>query len=527
MPNITEFDAGNLSIRPSETGVEAFAAAGRRIGAFYNQTAGELTNAGARIGHGITEAGDIAVKYEDQKQISAGAASGAQLFADQLEKKDAAIKAIDPNDPHYGQKVEVAVKQWREEQLEPALQDFAGQFTTTAAKDWATRYVDNTRQTMFVHSTADIASAAGIGIHNAARTTVNTATTTVFRDPSMLDNQIDLVEHGITGLVQSNPVKGVDAARIQSDTMERAKEQMVKAAIQGTIMKGGNWQGIANKYPDYVNAAEMKQFEKAEQVQARASVANEKAIQLYSRQLAVEDGKQQVSKIVSDGVSVDDAGNATIKPGYFPKLLELVAKNPEAAETAKTWFNWGEELNKRAGSGEKIRTDPGVMSTLGARVLDADHPLTEQDTIKAETDAMQGKPGIAHKEGDQLRDLINKVKGVKNDYGFKIAMDGAKEIIEGGMGAAGKPEQAGKFGAFMQKFLDAYAKEDRPANALDLNDEKSLIRQMIAPYAAVNSMGPLIKANGGVGAPPAAAAPAPSPPKPKPIPAGLLPPNET
>lgn len=264
MPNISEFEVGNLAIHPSETGVESQAAAGRRLGAYGSQIAGSYERAGTEIGRGINTAED----YVAHQEISAGAASSVQLQADQLEKKDAAIKAIDPNDPHYGQKVEIAVKQWRDQSLEPALQDFSGQFITKKAQDWVQHYIDNTRESMFVHSTADIQQAAGVGIHNSAKTIVNTATNTVFQHPDMLASQIDLVDHGITGLVQSNPVKGIEAAKIQSETLESAKEQMVKAAVHGLIMKGGNWQAIANdpRYSQYVNGSEMAQFDKAAKI---------------------------------------------------------------------------------------------------------------------------------------------------------------------------------------------------------------------------------------------------------------------
>lgn len=520
MPNITEFDAGNLRLQPSEIGVESTAAAGRRIGVYGSQIAGSYERLGAEAGQTIRLAGDAAVEHMAHQEISAGAPSGAQLFADQLEKKDAAIKAIDPNDPHYGQKVELAVKQWRDEQLEPALDQFKQGFNTEKGQQWAENFIDRTRQTMFVHSTADVATAAGIGIHNSARTLVNTATSTVFRDPSMLDSQLDLVEHGLTGLVQSSPVKGTEAARIQSETTEKAKEQIVKSAIQGAIMRGAPWQQIANKYPDYVNGAEMKSFERAEVAQTKAIEANSRAAELEQRRLQAEDAKNSIAKINGDYLKTDPtSGHVTVGPGYFTALTELAIRNPQAGNEARTWINWGMKLNDRAAKAEKIVSDPAHLQDLGDRILDPDKPTTVNDTIRAET---QGD--LSHADGNRLRHLIDLRDKMPNDPTFKFATDQAKAQIEGGSPVS-KLHAAGKYAAFMQDFMTEYMRERSlgtiPANALDLTDPNSLISQKLAPYK--RSIGQTVKDNGGVGSRPAPAPATPAVAAPPKVPAGLNP----
>src|SRR4051812_12455878 len=130
MPNIREFSAPEgLGLAPTDRGTEATAAAARRIGTSYREIADAKSDLGSRIGSTIPDVGDIAVKYEDHQQISAGAAQGAELFDGLTKSKDEAIKAIDPNDPAYGQKVETALKGWREQTLEPALDKFRDGFT--------------------------------------------------------------------------------------------------------------------------------------------------------------------------------------------------------------------------------------------------------------------------------------------------------------------------------------------------------------------------------------------------------------
>ncbi len=46
MPNIKTYDTPALGLVPSETGIQAVAAAARRGGAFFNQAAGALNQIG-------------------------------------------------------------------------------------------------------------------------------------------------------------------------------------------------------------------------------------------------------------------------------------------------------------------------------------------------------------------------------------------------------------------------------------------------------------------------------------------------
>lgn len=482
MANIPQYDAGNLAIRPTETGVESFAAAGRRIGAFYNQEAEGLTQAGARIGRGVTEAGDVALAHADQQQIAAGAATGANLFSDQLDKKNAAIKAIDPNDPLYGQKVELAVKQWREEQLEPALQDFAGSFSTQRSQEWAQHFIDRTRDTMFLHSTADIATAAKVGIDNAAHTTVNTASATVFKDPTMLDSQIGLVEHGITGLVQNNPVKGVDAAAIQSELMEKAKEKIVKSAIQGAILNGQPWDKIANdpRYAQYVDGAELKMFDRAAKTQARASLAYDKQIAAFDRAKARDDVESARNDIWQKNVSIDTNGNVSINPQFFKDAVAIPMQHsnaPNAVETARTLLDWGTAVQ----SGKKdLVSDPKIMGDLTGRLFSAENPTTDLQVLRAEADHQ-----ISHQDGAIVRQQIKDLADIpQRDLAFKDTMQAAKDSFTyAGSNPADDPFGSKSYARFVQAFLPEYLKETRAGtlkpNALDLRDPTSLISQSI------------------------------------------------
>ena len=135
MPRLPEYDAGNLALQPTERGVDALLQTARRAGALYREAAGAITGAAEA---GATAAGDVARSmggvanavveglqqqetYAGHREISKGAAAGAQLFSNLTAEWDDTVKKADPNDPS------VAAK-FRETVLNPSLEKFREAF---------------------------------------------------------------------------------------------------------------------------------------------------------------------------------------------------------------------------------------------------------------------------------------------------------------------------------------------------------------------------------------------------------------
>src|SRR5437868_15548346 len=118
MPNIREFEAPkDIGLRPTEIGVDATAAAARRIGTFYNQQAESLSDIGQRISSTVRDAGQVADDYVTHRDISAGAAHGTEIVANANSQWNEMARKADPNDPSVAQK-------FLTENLEPALEKF-------------------------------------------------------------------------------------------------------------------------------------------------------------------------------------------------------------------------------------------------------------------------------------------------------------------------------------------------------------------------------------------------------------------
>lgn len=503
MANIPGYDQQPLGLQPTEVGIQSRTQSAYRGRALYDQAAAALSQAGAKIGAGIAAAGQAAVQYESHREISAGAAHGAQLIASLTDDWNGTAKGADPNDPS------VAAK-WREEKLEPALQQFADGFHTDQSQQWAEHFTAQTRQHLFEKTTADMSSLAATAAENNIRTVANTYSNTAINDPSAVPFLLQNVDHQIGGLVDSSPnIKGVEAAKLKLSVAEKTKEAIVKAGVYGAIMNAKDPEAVAaswsQKYPQYINGAEAETFARAARTQARTNTALEKQAQLYQRQIANQAVDAERNKIWADNVSIDANGTVTIKPDFFRQAASLPARHldaPEATTTARTLLDWGEHQQALAAKETKVVSDGATVHDIDSRMFLPEGQTTEMDVLRAEA---AGKLGRTDAERRVQIVRARDADPSSRDPAFKATMDAARAQIE--LNAGGLKIGADKYAAFVQKFLGEYQKQKRagtlPPNALDMTNPDSLISQSIKGYQL--GVGEAVQANGGVGAAPAPA----------------------
>ncbi len=269
MPNIREQSApSNLGLNPTETGINATAAAARRIGTSYREAADAYGDLGQRIGSTIREVGDITVKYEDHREISAGAANFAKLQDNLTQLWNETAKTADPNDPA------VAAK-FREKVLEPALEQFQSSFNTERSQAFGEQKVQALRNHMFEKTSADMSTLAGIAVRKNISDTATSMSNTAITDPSSVPTLLSQVDHSVEGIVSSSPnMRAVDAARVHAEVSDAAKKAIVQAGAIGAIQKSGNPEATAEewikKYPTYISGAEAKTLSTNARQQIRA-----------------------------------------------------------------------------------------------------------------------------------------------------------------------------------------------------------------------------------------------------------------
>jgi len=513
MPRIETFDAGNVALHPTETGVEATAGAARRIGAFYNQQAGaeEMlareterlggmtqqvgreteqlgaekgqaeTEAGRRIGSSIAAAGDVAVKYLDSQQISQGSKAYADLLQTTTQQWNDTVKNADPNNPHVA--TDFMAK------LDDQLENFKNNgFYTENGQKWAEAHVEALRQHMAEKTTGDMATLAGQAAMVNQQQTVNSLSATVHGDPSSIDFALASLKSSTEGMLAHSPnLSGTAAASARSEIMQKGAESIVKSAAIGYIEKTGKMPDWVTdpKYSKYVNGPELQMFERAAKTQAKANALVDKQTQVAQRQLADLQVHQGATKVISDNITFDpQTGQPIVDPKFFKQALELARNNPDApsaAETVRTMMNWGESQQNK---GAKPADDPAVKSDLMDRMFSADKPTTTLDLMKARAEgklsdhSFEVMHGLVQElqttplKGDIWKDTIAAVKG---------------ELVLTNVGLPGKDITGeGNYAKWAQTFIPQYLAQSRagtlPPNALDVKDPTSMISQSMAPF---------------------------------------------
>lgn len=333
MPNISDFNAGNITIRPSETGVEATANAARRIGVAYNEVGHDIAAAGARIGQSVREAGDSALNYISHKQIAEGSATGMRLFSDLEESRQAAIKNIPLDDPLYGQKVETAIKDWRENGLEQRLNDWrnSGVFSTEKSSEWAENFVERTRAHMVTQSQADLATAAGIGVHNATKATLNEATNAALNDPSSVDAIAGHVKETVSGLIATSPVKGVEAARIQTEVLEQGLKRIYHAGAIGVASNSGDPEAAVksyvNKHSEYLSGEDEIQYAKVAKAYQRMNASEARQARVQEDYIHKQDFNNAADKLEVSTLPTEAGQPPNLPKNYWDQVREI-AKMP-------------------------------------------------------------------------------------------------------------------------------------------------------------------------------------------------------
>lgn len=525
MPNIPEFNAPSLDIRSSEIGVESVAAAGRRLGAYGSQIAETKRQLGSEIAGTVKSVGDQSVQYLEHREINTGAMHGADIVAKANQSWNAFITGADipQNDPDRQDKINArvqnpnAAQQWREQTLEPMLEQFQSGFITQGGQQWAERFAAAYRNHATEKALADQSSMAGSVVQANLEKTVNALSVASFNDPSghSLDFNVGLLKSTIQDTLNSSPtITPALKARLSTE-LQKSEENLVKAAIQGRILKGAPYSDITSdpKYAPYIKPAENTAFERQEKFYQKSTEVATRQAAILEKQQAEQAVHSQVNDSFARNVSVDpQTGNVTINPKFVQEMTRLPFKNqkaPDAANIAKTWIDWAESQQKpppRSDNPQSVGDLLNIASDTTKTLDDVKIAVAKADIAKTITPETRA----------QINQVATDIRNI-NDPFLKNAMKVAEEQLSPKI--TGVPVDTSKYAAFYYDFihnqyLPAKAAGTLPPNALDINDKTSLISQAITkatggPQATVPAA---IGANGGLTAPAPAAPKAPPPP---------------
>jgi hypothetical protein len=411
MPNIREFDAPALDIRPSEIGVEATAAAARRGGAFFNQAGQAYDSIGQRAGSAIRDAGDVAVQQISHQEITHGAATFAQLHADLTDKWNETVKNADPNDTSVAGKFNETV-------LQPALDKFQQAFNTEPGQKWAEGRIDALRDHMFQRASADMSTLAGDAVAVNVRKMSNAWSNAAINDPSSVPFLLNNADASIGGVVDSSPgLKGTAAAKVKNEILQKTKEDIVKSGAIGAIAKSANPEAAADefakRYPDYINGAEVKMLAANARQQIRAARIDQSYadhVQTKAEQQASDARETQyLQSVYSD--DPNEQAKVTTKAIVNDPTLNRVAK---------------ERMINLVNREMKPETDAKVSAQSSAEIFrQMRDPNADPDKVRGMIfDARAkdpGTPGSINKA--DFADLQKQLEDIKTPQGVALASD--------------------------------------------------------------------------------------------------------
>lgn len=478
MPQIKEYTSQVDTLRPSETGVESLAGAGRRAGAFYNQAAetqrqaaqdvarAAVAQAGAQedvaktysgVAKTAAQAADSAETYVAHQEISHGAATFAQLHSNLTDSWNNVVSdpKTDPNDTSLAGR-------FREEQLEPQLESFVSSFHTRQGQQWAQEHVAALRDHMFEKQSADVSTLAGDAVVTNYSKAVNAMSNTARNDPSAVPFLLDTAKSSLDGIISSSPnLKGTAAARVRTESLLKMQEDIVRAGALGVAEKSGGDQAAMDAYVkqhgDLIKPGESDQLTKAAKAYRVASATDEER----ARRLAKEQAEDK-SEAKRDQYLIDINGdNSQTTMRQILSDRELTPKDREHL------------IGVIKNEGKTAQSDPQVYQGLIRGVFNADNPTTVYDVMR-----QRGKLND--------RDFDNAIKFVKLSQDAAVDNPTYKETIRStekmfGTGPIGLERHA----QFMQDFLPQYLKAKREgtdAGALDTRDPNSLISKVLKDH---------------------------------------------
>lgn len=393
MARIAEYSAGTGAINPSTLGSsaiegaarsvestsQAIARGGMHIRADLQEAGNALKQGVTAVGQGLDEVGKKLEQHETFDEISSGAANVATLN-DNLSQKWNDVSSA----PGAAQNPDLA-KNFREQYVQPALDQLQSQFRTKGGKEYALQQTERMTGHWQDKLTADSATLAGIRVQENAKQFFNSSSNAVANDPSSLPTVRASVEPTIDALIANSPnLKGTDAAKVKADMTLKINHELDHSAFLSMLSKnpGAAEAAVhAGAFPN-VNGGEAMQMIKAAQTTARMEARAAHSLALQERAEAREKNTDTLLKSFAN--PNDPTGPMQIPPGAINDVFKNADKYGH--ENVGFLFHMADAIQK----GEVVKTsDPATFQDLGKRMtLDPDdaNALTPMDLVKAVND---------------------------------------------------------------------------------------------------------------------------------------------
>jgi hypothetical protein len=463
MAQVKPYEAPDQPIRPSDRGTEAFAMAGRRVGAFYHQE-------GEELGGAIKAVGDTADRFIAHSEISHGGLGYAGIFADLTEKWNKIV-----NDPNVDGNNPTIAARFQKDEVEPAIEKFQNGFISDTGSRWAEGRVQELREHFFIKSAADMTTLAGRANVTNAEKLSNTLASTAYKDWSSVPGQLRLYDKTMDGVIATSNMSAEGVAAVRAEG-QRAKEAIVQAGVYGAVSRNPNVDTkalLANPaIQPYIKAIEPEQLQRYQQGQQRIASAYDRSAQADQRRQQEEAANGAANAAVAKHMQISpDGSKINLDAGYF-KEIKAIAEMPGASPSmVRGALDLGEHMQKEGG---KVEDDP--LATYGARNAMLSGDLTLEDLMRLR---QQDKIGDAtfknlYGEMNDLRVDPEKMPEVKG--ALEAARDQIAPMLPIGGAMSKDPDAIARYNSFAQRAMQALkglTPQER-IKATDLTDPNSL-----------------------------------------------------
>ena len=377
MPNIRQYNATDqTALRPTDIGAEAFQLEGRHIRAEYTDLGNTLGRTIGQVGGQIGGAIDA---HEAQMEISHGAAALAQMNDGLVQGWNTTAKNSDPNDASIA-------GQYRETVLEPALENWSGQFSTKAGQAWAQNQVMMVRQHMNEKIAADQSYRAGLAATTNLEQTANSLANTARTDPSHLDQSLGLVDATVGALVDNMPNLSADqAAKMKTELAQNYKQKIATAAFRG--MAEANPEATlkqleSGQYSEYIDAGDQQTLTSYAKQQIKARDIDARNTEIEQRRQAEDASRDAQRTYIASWAGKD--GDLHV-PANF---AATIARDPRLrSQEVENLLNLGSAWSASQASDTKVVSNPHTFQDFVARAnLPPEDPkhLSEMDVLNAQ-----------------------------------------------------------------------------------------------------------------------------------------------
>lgn len=374
--NIKEYTSPVDSLRPDNTGTEATVQAAYRLGRFYNETAQakdrSMEMMGRDLGSGIAAAGEAAVTYMSNQEISHGDPAFNGIWATKTQQWNDMVKG-NPNDPTIVQKFN--------EGLEPDLDKFVNSFHTDRGRQWAQDSVDRLRSHFRDLQNTDMQIRAGAAFDYNRDTTMNIVAANLHDDPGGLDFANGTVDSTRAANQAAYPNLDVQHAAAMDKLALEQKQSYFKAAFMGWLKKdpsGVQAQKLLND-PKYdvlmpADSGGKEPFQKAIETIQKENVAQQKAA------IELQNLKEKQAADSKTYNYLQDA--ASTNPKYKPTdmMADPVYKNrPDLLETGVKAYKNVQEFLLHGETADPRLSQQTSLNLLGRMALPDGDPMKLTD----------------------------------------------------------------------------------------------------------------------------------------------------